>query len=159
MVFPLCRFKCRGRNTSAERKRLPQSELLRHEGSVFSSLAGFNGQHPAFCGPPSALLPATTPLGCRGRSLHRHLLPESRWEAKYSPTCKQKFIAIFLLPFTHLTPHEATWSTFTGPISSEQFNFKSPVTRNHVQCLKAINWAQYGHAWFSSFDISLVTPV
>lgn len=92
MVFPLCRFKCRGWNTSAERKRLPQSELFGHEGSLFSSLARFNSQHPASRGPPSAVLPAATPLRCRGRSLHWHLLPESRWEAERNLTCKEKVV-------------------------------------------------------------------
>lgn len=78
-VFPLCRSKCGRWNTSAERKRLSQPQLLWHESSIYSSISGFDGQHPALRGPPSALLPATAPLGRRGRPVHRYLFPESRW--------------------------------------------------------------------------------
>lgn len=74
------RLKCRGWNTPAEWKRLGQPELLWYEGSVFPSLADVNCQHASLRGPPPALLPATTALRQGGRSLHWHLLSESRWD-------------------------------------------------------------------------------
>lgn len=80
MVLCLYRSKCWGWNTSAEWKGLSQSQFLWHEGSIFSSISGFDSQHSAFCGPPSAVLPASAPLWCSRWSVHGYLFPESRWK-------------------------------------------------------------------------------
>lgn len=107
-LSPLCRSKCRRWNTPAEQKRLSQPQLLWHEGSIYSSISGFDGQHPALCGPPSALLPATTPLRCRGRSIHWHLFPESGWCRKLPQLWIWEMMIKMIAQFSH-SPTTNIW--------------------------------------------------